>query len=326
MKFQFKRYTREILGLSTSRGKHATREGILIRLEENGKIGYGEIAPWSGFPTDTLAIAQRFCQSLHGEISREEIASIPDALPCTHYAFSTALLSIDDGWPEGSKEVEAAALLSAGVEAISQLPSILSRGFTTVKWKIGAHPWEEEKAVAQELWPILQTAQCKIRLDANGALDDLTFENWLQWLDGKPECEFIEQPLSVDKYRQMASISRASKTAIALDESITSYPNITYNDWQGVWVIKPSLLGNINKFLQWAKDHPKDWVFSSTFETGIGFSTVLQIAANLGGNRAHGLGTLAYFGDDQLAAHRLLPKIKTAFPSENTLSSIWEHA
>jgi O-succinylbenzoate synthase len=63
----------------------------------------------------------------------------------------------------------------------------------------------------------------KLRLDANGGLTYQEAELWLQKCDQfLPKIEFIEQPLAVDKFREMQELSNSYFTTIALDESIAN--------------------------------------------------------------------------------------------------------
>lgn len=325
MKFEFKIYDRVLTGLKTSRGEHRSRKGILIRLWEGDAVAFGEIAPWTGFAVETLDIAARFCRSLEGNISAREILSIPRFLPCTQCAFSSALMDLEDRWDDPFSPVHVTGLLPAGYDALAQAAQLAQEGFRSVKWKIGAHPWEEEKAVAEELWALAKKENLQIRLDANGALDDDTLRKWMSWLEQHP-CEFLEQPLPASQFREIKLLAQQQSIPLALDESLCAYPSFSNLPWAGIWVIKPSLVGNLPEFLTWATQHPKDWVVSSTFETSIGFETVLKTASALDTRRPAGLGTLRFFPEDGYDAHTLAPTMQAGNLTLAQAEAIWQNA
>jgi len=98
--WQFRVYQRPLLHpLQTHHGLWEIREGIIIRLEaEDGRIGWGEIAPLPEFGSETLSAAILFCQSLENPLSINSIFSIPEQFPACQFAFESALedLSIEN--------------------------------------------------------------------------------------------------------------------------------------------------------------------------------------------------------------------------------------
>ena len=92
MRLEFRSYQRPFARvLSTSHGNWEVREGIILRLtDENGRIGWGEIAPIPWFGSETLEQAKEFCQQLPPEITATDIFSIPDELPACQFGFECA--------------------------------------------------------------------------------------------------------------------------------------------------------------------------------------------------------------------------------------------
>ncbi|MBD2088189.1 o-succinylbenzoate synthase [Trichocoleus sp. ST-U3] len=91
-RFEFCPYRRRFVRpLQTSHGIWDIREGIILRLtDENGQVGWGEIAPLSWFGSETLEQALSFCRQQPQEITTETIFSIPSALPACQFGFESA--------------------------------------------------------------------------------------------------------------------------------------------------------------------------------------------------------------------------------------------
>ena len=65
--------------LRTAHGEWATREGFLVRVEQEGRVGYGEVAPLPEFGSETLAEATAFLEQLVSQ-TRDRCASEPTLL------------------------------------------------------------------------------------------------------------------------------------------------------------------------------------------------------------------------------------------------------
>ncbi|MFB8797547.1 MAG: o-succinylbenzoate synthase [Microcoleus sp.] len=91
--FEFRTYQRKFKRpLHTSHGIWEIRLGIILRLtDENGQIGWGEIAPLSWFGSESFEQALDFCNSLPANISEEMIFSISAELPACQFGFESAL-------------------------------------------------------------------------------------------------------------------------------------------------------------------------------------------------------------------------------------------
>ncbi len=91
--FEFRTYQRKFKRpLQTSHGIWDIREGIILRLtDENGQIGWGEIAPLSWFGSETFDQALDFCSQLSAIISEATIFAISAELPACQFGFESAL-------------------------------------------------------------------------------------------------------------------------------------------------------------------------------------------------------------------------------------------
>jgi o-succinylbenzoate synthase len=289
--------------LLTSHGLWAVRSGAIMTLRSgDGRTAQGEIAPLEWFGSESLADAIEFCVGLNGQITREEIFAISDRLPCCQFAFEMALrgLEADGGDHNLRHSSEIAALLPTGKAAIAAWKSLHETGSRTFKWKIGVGAIEDEIALFRDLYQQLP-GDCKLRLDANAGLDLVQAKRWLDCLEDDA-IEYLEQPLDVRSFDQMKVLGESYSTMLALDESISNLASLVdcyEKGWRGVYVIKPAIVGSpkrLQEFMQrcpMVSDRSKsiDVVFSSVFETSVGYEAGLHLGMALGCERALGYGT-----------------------------------
>lgn len=301
IKFQFDIYQRPFTKpLRTSHGVWRIREGIIIRLaNQAGRVSQGEIAPLPWFGSETLSQAQQFCQQLGKTISKQEIAAIPDSLPCCQFALESAWLDLESNYQDDqTKDLKYCYLLPAGEQALTAWENIYqTQDATTFKWKIGVYPLEKEIKILQQLIHNFPS-DIKLRLDANGGLNFSQAQQLLSVTDTLKAIEFIEQPLPPDNLMGMMQLSQEYTTNLALDESVASFrqlQSVYQQGWQGIYVIKAAIMGFPRKLNQFCQDKSLDVVFSSVLETEIGRSAVLKMVQALDHPRAVGFGVQHYF-------------------------------
>ncbi|MGB5709764.1 MAG: o-succinylbenzoate synthase [Waterburya sp.] len=296
LKFQFDIYQRRFKQpLHTSRGVWQIREGIIINLtDQAGIVSQGEIAPLIWFGSETILQALEFCQQLGETISQQNIAAIPDNLPCCQFALESAWLNLDQNYPKNqTKDLDYCYLLPAGKQALTDWKNIYqTQAVKTFKWKIGVLPSATEIEILKQLTSTFPP-DIKLRLDANGGLDLPQAQQLLSVTDTLQAIEFVEQPLSPDNFAGILQLSQEHSTLLALDESVASYRQLQrahQQGWQGVYVIKAAIMGFPSKLRQLCQDNSLDVVFSSVFETEVGRSAVLKMAQELAHPRAVGFG------------------------------------
>lgn len=319
--FEFRAYQRKFKRpLQTSHGIWDNRSGIILRLiDENGRTGWGEIAPLSWFGSETFDQALDFCQQLPANISSEMIFAISAELPACQFGFESAwenLSEVVENTPlqQNIAKNRCSGLLPAGETALQALPMLWLEGYRTFKWKIGVAAIEGELTIFQQLIAAMdelddrQTAL--LRLDANGGLTYSQAQKWLEACDSvkttpdfTAKIEFLEQPLPIAQFQEMVELNLIYATAIALDESAANLDRIQecYSQgWRGIFVIKPAISGSPSQLRKFCQTHNIDAVFSSVFETKIGRQAALNLATNLSvNNRALGFGTDSWFDDNQ---------------------------
>lgn len=313
--FKFRPYQRKFKRpLQTSHGTWEIREGIILRLTaDNGKMGFGEIAPIGWFGSETFLKAFDYCQNLPNVISDRTIFSIPPNLPACQFGLESAWESAtlktpfksafsEDKTPASKSNYS--GLLPGGEGALLGRQILWMQGYRTFKWKIGILPFQREVRILQELVLALQQGiddqPVCLRLDANGGLSLAEAEAWLQICDQLGGIiEYLEQPLPVTELQAMVDLGTRFSTAIALDESVATLPqmqSVYRQGWRGIYVIKPCIAGSPSELRQFCNLNKIDAVFSSVFETEIGRKAALKLAADIQHSSPRVLG----FGVDHL--------------------------
>ncbi|MCU0549275.1 MAG: o-succinylbenzoate synthase [Leptolyngbya sp. Prado105] len=276
MRFEFRVYQRRFRKpLRTNHGEWAIREGILIRLDDR----FGEITPLEWFGSESLKDAIEFCQSAPKAIDPDWIQQIP--FPACQFGFESAFSAGE------LKELPQSALIS------DDWRSLWHQGYRTFKIKIGS-----EIAIAKALLDELPKA-ANVRLDANTGLTESETHQWLEFCDRYENIEFLEQPMLENELETMLKLSQQYRTPIALDESVSNLAQLKDcfdRGWRGIFVIKPAIAGFPSQLRQFCLEHQLDTVFSTVFETAIGRSAGLRLAAELS-NRAVGYGTTHWFDE-----------------------------
>jgi O-succinylbenzoate synthase len=315
LNFSFKAYRRPFrVPVRTSRGAWETREGIVIRVaDDEGRVGFGEIAPISWFKTETFVGALAWCESLGAEVRREQLLNPGKGLPCCAAAAGAALdgMRFEDELEAAApdaKRLPVAALLPGGWAALDAVERAAELGFTVFKLKIGVGEVQAEQSLIERLVGRLPD-RAQLRLDANGGLDTRTATRWLAAAEDWP-VEFIEQPLPAEARDDLTQLAADHRVPVALDESVLTADDIKrWRDrgWPGVFVIKPALSGRTEELRDEIALDPAPFVFSSALETDIGLAAGVGLALRCGLTRALGYGTGAFFHDDQFGGSIAAP-------------------
>lgn len=304
--------------LRTARGVWEMRMGWLLRVEQAGQAGYGEVAPLPEFGSESFAEAADCLRQLIQDPER----NVPATHPCCAFALSAAL------WLQHSpaRDYAVSALLPAGTAALAQSTQKSAAGYQSLKWKIGVQPLAQELALARDLLEALP-ATVRLRFDANASLTLAELQEWLTLLRAYPEqVDYIEQPLACGEEAAMAACMQTSGVAIALDESLNGAEGhrwLEVGAWLGPLVIKAPLMGDIGQLTQKLEPLAQQVVLSSVFETGIGMENSLQLADALPAlERSLGFDTVTAFADS-LNHIPAVPEVCTVARRRYAPEQIW---
>ena len=263
---------------------------LLIRsVDDRGRVRFGEVAPWPGFPTESLEAASATLTSARGDLGNLRRAVAGGALPCLGAALS--MLAEWDTLAGFAGELACAGLLGEG-EGEARAAELAEKGYVCLKAKAGIG------ASLPRLRAILAATPKSVllRVDAGGRLDLRGARELLDWARGEARVEFVEQPLAPGD----PGYGSLGAEKVALDESFpcggSRSPEAV--GWKGFVVVKPAMGGDwvaLRRTLREAADAGRV-VVSSSFETAVGFQAGLAFAAGIAGGRAVGFGTL---GSDQ---------------------------
>jgi L-Ala-D/L-Glu epimerase len=283
----------------TSGGVVAARELVLLRLEDDGAVGYGEAAPLE--PYDGVSIDAVIAALRAGDESQ----------PHARAAEEMARLDLEarrEGRAVGEPGADAIAVnhtLAAGPpeEVAQSAREALREGFACFKLKVGLPDDTERVAAVRNAigsWPAL-------RLDANGAWSPAEAEERITQLEPY-DLQLVEQPCAT--LEELAELRPRVRAPIAADESVRTPDDVrAAAEARACHVVNVKLAGSggygaAREALRTAEAAGLRAFLSSTLDGPWGIAAALQLAASEGVALACGLATLQLF-DARLA--RALP-------------------
>lgn len=319
----------------TSRGACGERASVLLELRDrDGRVGYGEAAPWPGFATESVADAEGALRSaerwLVGQLPVPDDVVTPLAellrdRPAARAALEGArwdLAARQAGRPlavqlaasrhpprsEPALRVAVSALLAGRDPPALRDAARRARadGYRAVKVKLGSADLASDVACMRALREGLGTG-VRLRCDANGAW---TFEQAAAALEALApfDVEYVEQPVAAHDIEGLADLRRRGGVPVAADESVVSEQGLLRllaADAADVVVLKPALLGGPCRALELAAQARQAGVgvvFTHAFETAVGARHALHCAAAWGDDAGvHGLVTAGLFESDVAA-------------------------
>jgi len=289
--------------LSTSRGRIERREGFLVRIERDGRVGLGEATPLPGWTESLDACEAALAGWSNGE--QTDLAGFATA-PAARHGLELAITDAEartageslatflaDGSPADTVPVNATvgdgppeATARATLEAVED-------GYRAVKVKVGARDPESD---VTRMHAAREAAgdEVELRADANGAWDSQTAE---RLLDVAAELDFayVEQPLAADDLSGHAAL-RGRDVGIALDESLAveGPERVLTAEAADVLVCKPMVLGGPRRTLDLARrasERGVDAVVTTTIDAVVARVGAVHVAAALPDVGACGLAT-----------------------------------
>lgn len=276
------------------------RVGLIVCLQENDKIGYGEISPLPTFSQETVEQAEKQVKMWLNEWKNRQNTSLETLFPSVAFGISCALAELHNELNEQGN-YQSAVLCYGELEKMTQAFNQTSLQLGKLKIGFDAEKEGEQANLLLSKFPHLQ-----LRLDANRAWSLAQAVKFAEKIanENKARIQFIEEPC------QTPSLSRqfAQQTGIVIawdetmrepDFSVQKEPNLA------AIVIKPTLVGSISKcvnLIQQAHSLGIMAVISSSLESSLGLRQLARIAQQYTPNNVPGLDTL------NLMQHQLLRK------------------
>ncbi len=292
---------------ATSRGALTERGTYIIAAETSAGTGYGECCIMPGLlPEIQETELDAWCRLV------EQHQGLPDTTAPSPIQFGiecALLAAMNPGRPrwdtpfargECGIPIHHLIWMDNCENMLADMQEGVKRGFTCLKMKVGALPFEQELEMLREAHKAFPSAE--LRVDANGAF---TPQDALAKLEALSAAgvSFIEQPIRPGRWKEMAGLCRQSPLPIALDEDLINAPvSELLNCVQPqALVLKPSLHGGLLKAQEWARQAESRgirWWVNSALESNIGLAALAEWCAYAAPGQMQALGTGKLFADD----------------------------
>ncbi|MBS1782919.1 MAG: o-succinylbenzoate synthase [Bacteroidetes bacterium] len=309
----YKKYTLQFKQPSgTSRGELRKKDTYFLILQDKEKCSIGECNRFSGLSFDDRDGYEEKLAEVCNRLMQQEPQidlSLAD-WPSIRMGVETVLLD----WQNGSKQIiypnafqkgnfsvpiNGLIWMSTYDEMKKQIHEKLKAGFRSIKLKIGAIDFDAELSLLSFIRKQFSEAEVEIRLDANGAFSFTEAKEKLQRL-AEYNISYIEQPIKVGQWQEMALLVEQSPINIALDEELIGLVKLDDQNQlfstvkPPIIILKPALIGGFKVSDHWKKMITAmggDWVITSALESNVGLNAIAQYAAADRNKYAQGLGT-----------------------------------
>jgi o-succinylbenzoate synthase len=231
-----KSYRTIIVILVTERGVQFVSEAVALP-------GYGHESA-----EDVMLILKGISTKLSGLKFSEAREMVNDEIDTRSFARSPLLTAIDLADGVMGKPEAVRAHLVAPVAAqdpkkmVSDVRDLVSKGYTTVKMKIGRNEKQDRDCVEALVSEIPD--RIELRLDANQGYNLKSAKRLIRYIEklGAANIPYIEQPLPAENWEDLGELSVDAKVPLMLDESIYEMKDIQRADEIGVRYVKLKLV------------------------------------------------------------------------------------
>ena len=269
-----------------------TRDGLLLRLRDGEREGWGEISPLPGFSLETLDDARTALLAWASAWRDGEDGALP-APPSAAFGASCALAELCGELPQAA-DYRAAPLCSGDPDELFARLSLMP-GEKVAKVKVGLYEAVRDGMVVNLLLEAIP--DLTLRLDANRAWTPLKAQQFAKYVNPhyRSRIAFLEEPCK--NRDDSRAFTKETGIAIAWDESLREADFIfAAEPGLRAVVIKPTLTGSLQKVRQQvAQAHALGLtaVISSSIESSLGLTQLARIAAWLTPDTIPGLDTLS---------------------------------
>lgn len=327
--------------------KISGREGFILKLIFTGGIqGFGEIAPLPGFSAfglkECLENLREVCFRLMKENFYADSLGLENDFfvrldkifmsPEVRFGIETAVLNAF----ASQRQVPLSKFLS--VDAVDkivlngllsdlnepweeELERLLQKGYKLIKVKAEADVYKAIRCIRDVMKAVNNRAEVHVDVNRKWSFEDaVLFTKKIEDYNIK----YVEEPFC--DISRVEEFFRKTGMPVALDESLVSYGFDPRKPCKGIkfLVLKPSFLGGIRKVLRIIQDARISGIraiISSSFESGIGLSTLAHLSAAAGEDITAGLDTLKFFREDLLKEPQMISNGSIAVSERNILES-----
>lgn len=335
--------------LETADGAISAREGILVRLVDDGAdgdsaVGYGEATPLPGW-TESLDDCERALERAQAAIRSggpSEALEVVDQQVAARHAVSLALADLQatrDATPlyrylgqgpmVGRVPVNATIGDGSPTDTAREARAAVDRGFECCKLKVGIRSVEADiervRRVREAVGPDIE-----LRADANEAW---TYEEAQSALAAFADLDvsILEQPLPAGALEGHTDLRAESHgVSIALDEGLLEHgvDAICDADAADVVVLKPMALGGIDvarKVAAWLAEVDITTLVTTTIDGVVARTGAVHLAASIPDVPACGLATGELLAEDLGRDPVLLEKGSAVVPQAKGtgISGVW---
>lgn len=326
----------------TSRGVLTEKETWFLKLEKNGKTGFGECGILRGLSIDDRKDYEEKIQWLCKNINENKdflLAELKE-FPSIQFGLEMALQSLKAENPsvlfpsdftKGKKNIPINGLIWMGEKSFmkKQIDQKLAEGFSCIKLKIGAIEFKKELDLLQFIRKEYPADQIELRVDANGAFSPKEALTKLKALS-EFNLHSIEQPIKQGQLKEMKKLCASTPLPIALDEELIGIfekeekRKLLEKISPQYIILKPSLIGGYAGTKEWIDLAEKlniNWWITSALESNIGLNAIAQWTAIQNTTMPQGLGTGSLYTNNIKSALAVVGENLTYQPQQK-----WETA
>jgi L-alanine-DL-glutamate epimerase-like enolase superfamily enzyme len=284
----------------TSRDTLTSKPTYLLRARHpDGRSGVGECSLIPGLSPEHPLRAARALAAVAAS-GTLDVDAVPEHLPAVRFAVETALIDLltpgamrllDTPFARGEEGIGINGLVwMSDLEAMhNAADGLVERGFTALKFKVGALPFDDELALLRGVRA--EHPAVTVRVDANGAFTTLAPADRLARLEALADLGLhsIEQPIRPGHWADLAELCRRSPLPIALDEELIGLTSrdvrraMLHTVRPAFVVLKPSLIGGLREANDWidlAAEVGAGWWATSALESNVGLNAIAQWTAD----------------------------------------------
>ncbi|MEM8706018.1 MAG: o-succinylbenzoate synthase [Actinomycetota bacterium] len=304
--------------MATSHAIVADRQGALVRIDEQGTVGWGDLCPmpgWSAHDYETLRdhvdlAGVRLDGDLVGDVL-DSLAAVPEARAAVAGAAVDVLaqeagvslaahLAAD---PLDRVSVNATIGAADVSTALTNVYLAIASGIDTLKLKVAHRRLEEDLALVEAARRAVGD-DVELRLDANGGW---RADEALEILERLAPFDIAVCEEPTGGIEAIAAIGAESPIPVAVDESARTVDDLRRaiaTATIGYVVIKPQALGGPDLAMQAvvaAQAAGVTPIITSMIDSAVGVAHAVHVAAASGVTTAHGLATSALLASDVAA-------------------------